>query len=175
MHPLIARLRQHVVPPHHPNYSQLGFRVHPPTLALCFPSQLCRKCAFHSKTSCTSPLTPRHLCLQAEIARQIAVCLRRPGFTAMGGQGKWWKLAGSRPRTGPDGATFPAGTPDAWRPGRSDRPQTPLKVPPKPLTDARPYCVRRSRVISVPGRGRLYPPSQFVETLDRGLERPCKW
>ena len=37
-------------------YSQLGFRVHPPTplkggfLALCFPSQLCRKCALHSKT-----------------------------------------------------------------------------------------------------------------------------
>ena len=42
--------------PNHPNYSQLGFRVHPPTplkrgfLALCFPLQLCRKCAFHSKT-----------------------------------------------------------------------------------------------------------------------------
>ena len=39
-----------------PNYSQLGFRAHPPTplkggfLALCFPSQLCRKCACHSKT-----------------------------------------------------------------------------------------------------------------------------
>ena len=42
----VARLHQHVVPPHHPNYSQLGVRVHPPQpplkesfLALCFPSQ----------------------------------------------------------------------------------------------------------------------------------------
>ena len=28
--PLIARLRQHVVPPQPPNYSQLWFKVHPP-------------------------------------------------------------------------------------------------------------------------------------------------
>ena len=32
--PLIAHLCQHVVPPNHPNYSQLGFRVHPPKLGL---------------------------------------------------------------------------------------------------------------------------------------------
>ena len=65
------------------NYSQLGFRVHPPTLkggflAFCFPSQLCRKCAFHSKTELsgcgssrpvpaanTSPLAPCKGCSKA--------------------------------------------------------------------------------------------------------------
>ena len=48
--PLIAHLRQHVVPPQPP--SQSGFGVHPPNpfkwgfLALCFPSQFD---TFHSK------------------------------------------------------------------------------------------------------------------------------
>ena len=43
-HPRIVGLRQHVVPPQPPNYSQLGFRAHPPNppqggfLALCLPS-----------------------------------------------------------------------------------------------------------------------------------------
>ena len=37
--------------PNHPNYSQLGFRVlEGGFLALCFPSQLCIKCAFQSKS-----------------------------------------------------------------------------------------------------------------------------
>ena len=55
-HPLIARLRQHVVPPQPPQLFSIRVSGSPPNppqggfLALCFPSQLCRKCAFHSKT-----------------------------------------------------------------------------------------------------------------------------
>ena len=53
-HPLIARLRQHVVPPQPPQlFLKGGF------LALCFPSQLCRKCAFHSKTEGHNRGSPR--------------------------------------------------------------------------------------------------------------------
>ena len=52
----IARLRQHVVPPNHANYSQLGFKAHPPNplqreaffLCASFRSSI-EATTFHSK------------------------------------------------------------------------------------------------------------------------------
>ena len=134
-HPLIARLRQHVVPPQPPQlFSIRVYRVHPPTplkrgfLALCFPSRLCRKrkwitvglwvlaaCAGRSTRSKGSQQTLR-------LSHPVRVA-RKQAKNDFSGQAGWRgrSLGPAQKAPGPWnlpawGRDPPGGTQTAWRP-----------------------------------------------------------
>ena len=109
-HPLIARLRQHAARPNHPNYSQLGFRVHPPNppqgggfLLYASPRSSAENVRFTAKRAemgrSTKGRAPNKHCasrtlsglLESRASRQLPV-------------GRAGRFAGSLPRTGPEGA-----------------------------------------------------------------------
>ena len=125
--PLIARLRQHVVPPQPPQlFSIIGFRVHPPTplkggfLALCFPSQPCRNCAFRSKTelkwitvglwvlaACAGRSTKSKVPNKHFASRTLSGLLesraKQDDFSRRG----WWPCANAKARTAGRQTLFP--------------------------------------------------------------------